>query len=351
MFLAQPRGHQRDEDVEAPPRHRIGGFGVIGASGIEGPAPLIHLRHRSERVVTDGSGVGLAHDGVEPAERGPLVEGDSLPGQLVGGVEGGTLVTQRDGRLSAHPDLGGLIAGSVGEGGCVSVPGEGLGAVAAGKGLPVQSRELGSDCPETRGTELLLEGYEVPGEAFLDLTGAGGHVVAAVGVDRLIPAIDAGVAAVQRGSEAVLDQVGSDQGRDGRAGQTGEEMTSVHARLLQDFNGTCRTVARWRGHHGPGVRLPVSHRETVSRVTVSWSQLRTAPWLAGTATSPTIPKIPDDSTKHDRVGARPVPVVDGHGRPASPRSANETHARAASSSPSGREPGRRRRVVGAARDR
>jgi hypothetical protein len=52
----------------------------------------------------------------------------------------------------------------------VSIPSERLDAVAAGKRLPIQGRQLGADSPETRGVKLLLKDDEVGGKTFLDLT-------------------------------------------------------------------------------------------------------------------------------------------------------------------------------------
>ncbi|MGH3778453.1 MAG: hypothetical protein ACRDRR_22375 [Pseudonocardiaceae bacterium] len=172
MLLTQPCGHQRDEYIETPPRHRIVRFSVVGPGGVEHPAPLIQQPHCGAGVATNGSDVGFAHDGVEPTERGPLIEGDGLLGQQICGIEGRALVAQCDGRTSAHPHPGVHVAGSVGERGCVSVPGEGFGAVGAGKRLPVQSRQLRAYSPETRGVELLLKDDEVGGETFLDLASA-----------------------------------------------------------------------------------------------------------------------------------------------------------------------------------
>jgi hypothetical protein len=95
-----------------------------------------------------------------------------LVGQQIGGVEGRTLIAQRNGRPSTHPDPGVVVPGSVGERGRVPVPAKGLDTVAAGKCLPIQRRQLGADSPEARGVELLLKDDQVGGHAFLDLTGA-----------------------------------------------------------------------------------------------------------------------------------------------------------------------------------
>jgi hypothetical protein len=71
----------------------------------------------------------------------------------------------------------------------------------------------------------------------LDLTHTRDHVIAAVTVDGVAPVIDAGIAAVQRGGEAVLDQIGGDQGRDAHTGGRGEKIATIHACLLQDLEG------------------------------------------------------------------------------------------------------------------
>jgi hypothetical protein len=65
-----------------------------------------------------------------------------------------------------------LVPGSVGECGCVPIPRERFGAVATGKRLPVQDRQLGTNSPKTRDVTLLLKNDEVSGKTFLDLTSA-----------------------------------------------------------------------------------------------------------------------------------------------------------------------------------
>ena len=84
--------------------------------------------------------MGLAHDGVEPAERGPLVQGYGLSGQNVSDTQRRAFVAEGDRSPTAHPHAGFPVAGSVGERRGVPVPGGRFRAVAAGERLGVLRR-------------------------------------------------------------------------------------------------------------------------------------------------------------------------------------------------------------------
>jgi hypothetical protein len=129
-----------------------------------------------------------------------------LLGQHLSGVEAGALVAQRDGCPPTHHTRA-----------LVSRSGQRRSLHADTKQelwfrrCPDMSFRTTSPAwhrrPIARGVQLLLKDDEVGGQALLDLTRTLDHVVTAASVDRMRPVIGAGVTTVQRGGEAVLDEV------------------------------------------------------------------------------------------------------------------------------------------------